>query len=269
MVDIVMKEINGYYLYSLGAEIHPLANIHSGDSFGEWEFACIKAQIALEGFFNRSLFPGHISREEGGELYTLLKQLYEEQPQRLTEELAAKIRDALLKFEHFLDAEFKTMSIFLIEPVRGYDTRSLIYNGRVLFPLELESRVPKALLDADAAARCIAFDLPTSAGYHLMRATEAVLREYWDIVTDGAEPPNNRNMGDYLRQMDEKEVGDPKVKAALKDIKDLYRNPLLHPEDNLESVEDAIALLGSVQAAIAKMLVVLPDKKPHTPAETS
>jgi hypothetical protein len=49
-------------------------------------------------------------------------------------------------------------------------------------------------------------------------------------------------MGDYLNEMNQKKIGDEKVKAALKDLKDLHRNPLIHPEHSLESADEAIVL---------------------------
>ena len=45
-------------------------------------------------------------------------------------------------------------------------------------------------------------------------------------------------------------AGDAKVKAALKDLKDLHRNPLIHPEQTLENVDDAIALMNGVHTAV-------------------
>lgn len=45
-------------------------------------------------------------------------------------------------------------------------------------------------------------------------------------------------------------AGDAKVKAALKDLKDLHRNPLIHPEQALENVDDAITLMNGVHTAV-------------------
>ena len=68
----------------------------------------------------------------------------------------------------------------------------------------------------------------------------------------------NRNIGDYLSKLKELKKGDAKVLAALKDLKDLHRNPLVHPEHSLENADEAIALLGGVQAVIIPMLKEIP-----------
>ena len=127
-----------------------------------------------------------------------------------------------------------------------------------MFPDELTTKVPDAIFDIKEAGKCMAFELPTAAGFHLHRAIEAVLHRYYDAVTDGTERPKTRNIGDYLKKMNEMNVGDSKVKSALKDLKDLHRNPLIHPEDSLESIDDVIALLGSIHAVVVHMLKKIP-----------
>ena len=57
--------------------------------------------------------------------------------------------------------------------------------------------------------------------------------------------------------------GDPQVAAALQQIKDLHRNPLIHPEVAIDT-EEAITVLGLAGGVIAEMLKVLPDEEPTT-----
>jgi hypothetical protein len=49
-----------------------------------------------------------------------------------------------------------------------------------------------------------------------------------------------------------------KVRAVIKQIADLYRNPLIHPEVVL-TMEDAVGIFGISRSAMAAMLSVLPD----------
>ena len=62
-------------------------------------------------------------------------------------------------------------------------------------------------------------------------------------------------------------AGEPAVLSALKDLKDLHRNPLIHPEHTLEDVDEAIALLGSIHAVVVRMLKAIP--LPATPAQAA
>ena len=65
-------------------------------------------------------------------------------------------------------------------------------------------------------------------------------------------------MGDYLNEMNRLKVGEDKVKAALKDLKNLHRNPLIHPDHRIENADEAIALMNSVHNAIFHMLQAIP-----------
>ena len=140
----------------------------------------------------------------------------------------------------------------------GHDTKVLLERGEDFFPADLATKVPGAIFDIQQATRCIAFELPTAAGYHLHRANEAVLRRYWDVVTSGAAPPKNRAAALYLTEMEKKGVGDPKVIAALRDLVKLHRNPLAHPDESLESVNQAITLVGAINAVFVHMLKAIP-----------
>jgi hypothetical protein len=168
------------------------------------------------------------------------------------------ITNALTAFEAVLGAELALVPLYVVTPKAGFDTAILIEAGANCFPTEIWAKAPEALPDLQQATKCLAFELFTAAGFHLHRANEAVLRRYWDAVTNGATRPASRNMGDYLAELNKRNAGDAKVRAALKDLKDLHRNPLIHPEESLESVDDAVALMNGVHTAILNMLKEMP-----------
>ena len=85
------------------------------------------------------------------------------------------------------------------------------------------------------------------------------MHQYYDAVTNGAERPSGRNIGDYIRELKNQNRGDPKVITALENIKDLHRNPLIHPDQSLESVDDAIALLNAIHSVVVYMLKAIPE----------
>jgi len=93
---------------------------------------------------------------------------------------------------------------------------------------------------------------------------ETVLRRYWDAVANGAPHPKEKNLGVYLRELENKDVGEKKVRAVLAQIKDLHRNPLFHPEDQL-SIDDAVGLFGIVRSAVTAMLKEIPDPQSSNP----
>jgi hypothetical protein len=161
-------------------------------------------------------------------------------------------------FEAVLGAELALTPLYVVQQKAGFDTGVLIEAGSRCFPDDVWTKAPDAISDLAHGTRCIAFELFTAAGFHLHRANEAVLRRYWDAITNGAPRPPSRNMADYLNEMNQKQVGDAKVKAALKDLKDLHRNPLIHPEHSLDSADEAIALMNGIHTVMVYMLKEIP-----------
>ncbi len=266
-----MIRIDGFYLYTIGYSLHPLSEMKASDAFNKWGISLYVAQGSLETFLQRSVFQFRTCQAAGNNLLEAIKPLTVDQqrtdPINMYE--AYMLTSALNEFEHVLGAELSMMNIYLVVKKRGYDTSDLIHNGSVLFPPDLIAKVPEAIEDAMIATKCIAFELPTAAAFHLHRANESVLHIYYDAVSKHAPRPIGRNIGDYLKAMREQKVGEDKVLSALKDLKDLHRNPLIHPDQSLSSTDEAIALLGSVQAAMVGMLKWIPDPPPTVAAGPS
>jgi hypothetical protein len=171
---------------------------------------------------------------------------------------AFTLSSAVSSFRTVLEAEFQTSALYLVTARRGYDIPTLLEQAEEIFPPELIKKVPDVRFDLREAGKCIAFNLGTGAGFHLLRALETVICAYWHVVMKGAGLPENRNIGAYIREMEKAKVGDGKVLAALRQIKDFHRNSLMHPEETLD-LDQAIALLGIVQSAIVAMLPTIPE----------
>ena len=261
-----MHRVDGAYLYELGKKISPLANI---DEHVIWEEAWLRLYIAfseLERFINNSVYTQNVrtSRTNANELLTLLKEFVDNanKDELKHDQIGAydayRLNNALRSFETVMAAEFGMMPLFLVTPKKGYDLMTLLYSGASLFPAELELKVPEAIPDVMAGTQCLGLEMFTAAAFHFHRATESVLRKYWESVLPGRKHPGNKTIGDYLRALGQARKGSPKLKSCLRDLKDLYRNPVLHPEYSLTNLDEAIALMGSINAAMVQMLLTIP-----------
>ena len=140
---------------------------------------------------------------------------------------------------------------------------SLLAFGENLFPSDLASKVPEAIFDAKEAGKCLAYEVPTACGFHVFRVAESVLRKYYSHVTGGTAAPKVRSLGVYVAALKQMKKGDDKILAALKQMTDLHRNPLIHPETVL-TVDESIAIIGIARSAITAMLADLPVVPPTT-----
>src|SRR5215813_7084164 len=277
-----VQRVDGFYLYQVGGQLHPLGELKAyglpgsqPTTLGEARMVIYLAEAALEPFISRSVFQLRTSVQSGYLLLNAIRALRVKLDATPAEGLSKPldwadvypITSALTAFEAVVGAELALMPLYVVVPKAGFDTSVLIEAGARCFPDEVLTKAPDAVPDLSQGTRCIAFELFTAAGFHLHRANEAVLRRYWDAVTRGAPRPSSRNMGDYLNEMNTRKVGDEKVKAALKDLKDLHRNPLIHPEHSLESADEAIALMNGVHTVMVYMLKEIPAVAP-SPAIT-
>lgn len=173
------------------------------------------------------------------------------------------IRHTHGRYKTVLLAEFGSFNTYLVTQHGGYDMYSLLAAGETIFPTDLGMKVPEAVIDAREAARALAYEVSTACGFHAFRVTESVLRRYYSHVTGGAAPPKVRSIGVYLNALKQSKKGDEKILAALKQMTDLHRNPLIHPEVVL-TTEESIATLGIARSVITAMLAVLPIQPPTT-----
>jgi len=273
-----MQRVDGYYLYTVGSQIHPLSELNGkpwnalpgsapsgGTTYSQAFLPIAVAEGALEPLLNRSIFRLRTSQSAGQKLLEAIRTIKNKGAavsNSDTEELewydVYLLTTALNTFEAILQAEMAMVPLYVVMPKSGYDLTTLIENGAACFPLDIVAKVPEAVGDLREGTRCIAFELNTGAGFHLHRANEAVLRRYWDVVTNGRDRPPRGNMGDYLNEMKQGRFGDENVRAALDHLIKFHRNPLIHPEQNIESADDAIALMNSIHTAIVQMLKVIP-----------
>jgi hypothetical protein len=180
----------------------------------------------------------------------------------ITAQEMAEIKEYLYQFEILFKQECAEIETFAVSEKGILSTSILISRAENAFSLDELKRLPQqAVDDIRRSGRCIAFELPTSSGFHAFRALESVILDY---LTRLNEPqPQNRNLGEYIRVLEQK-GSDKKIISTLRQLKDNYRNPLFHPSENLDAGED-IDVFNLSKSAISAILKDM-DKKGFFPA---
>jgi hypothetical protein len=255
------------YVYNLAAKLEPLEQLPQSETpYGDIMLVLFEAKFALDNLDN-SLFKPYI--RSSWQSFTSLKDSIEAQINHETFERKVSqyeiftIKQLFQQFKITLLAELQIVNAYFVTQKGGYDTLSLLLWGENCFPAELSGKVPEALFDVREATRSLAYELPIAAGFHVFRVLESVLRKYHSHVTGGIAPLKVRNIGVYLESLRRLKKGDAKVIASIKQIADLHRNPLIHPETVL-TVEEAISIMGISRSAVAAMLVEIPTIMPTT-----
>lgn len=175
-------------------------------------------------------------------------------------------RSALDSFETVFSAEMGEAATYFVPRKGIYFTPALVDMADESFPPELRGSIPdKTKADWRSAGRCLAFSLWSASGFHAARALEGILEVYYQVFTGKTGTQNG--WYDYIKAL-EGVTGPPapsaKILAGIKQMKDDYRNPLMHPRVVLDEAEARILFAGG-ESLIMGMASEIRDAKTTTP----
>jgi len=282
-----MERINLPFFYQLGAELSPLARL---DPNGARRLDVFIAAIGVRGDLQTLLDTYstlNVCRAAGCELLDAIDAVQQwfrdTTPDQLRETVVltdSALRQAISKakkFETVLSAELGVLAAYHVTSKGAYSTADLIEKAENVLSESVRAKVPQeALEEIKQAGRCLALDSPTASGFHMMRALETVLHQYYLSVCKPKSDKKLDSWAAYLAELkkvagegedDEKsdapegdaKKGDPQMRRVitfLYQVKDT-RNDIMHPELVL-SADQAFGLLDLAKAAVVVMAERLP-----------
>jgi hypothetical protein len=112
---------------------------------------------------------------------------------------------------------------------------------------------------------CLAFDLFTACGFHAYRALDGMLRTYFIHFSSGAAPPKSRDWGSFIAELRKflvkpsgGRIPNSRTVELIDKIRSTDRNPLIHPEENLDK-EEAMASFDLCKNVITYMAIDIRD----------
>jgi len=171
---------------------------------------------------------------------------------RLTPGDAAQINDRMLRVNTTLTSEARTLRVFIAVP-RRHEVQKLTGDAPALFGAGVFPTLSDiAQYDESQGTRCIAFGLPTAAAFHLLRATEEVLRAFyfnWVRTRRIARPMWGPMVSDMRGRRSHPTEA---LLNNLDNIRVSFRNPTQHP-DKVYDMDEAEDLLGLCVEVINRM----------------
>jgi hypothetical protein len=269
--NVDMEKLNLNFFYQLGSHLTPLTNVATmPDEFCEWDIvhhsrgakSSIKRLIAAypELSVCKSAAPDFLEHLD----YYIKwhdKRLAEGDREKVTSGNTAffLLEERAKAFESVLLAELQNLGAFHITGKRAYDTLKLIDHFEETLSAATLSKINKKIVEEiNQSGRCLAFDCYTACGFHILRATEAVLHQYYIVVCKPESQAPLDSWSAYISALHKIEEHDvKKVVALLQPIKHIDRNRIMHPEWVLTQ-DEAIDVFDSAKAAIEMMAKRLP-----------
>lgn len=252
-----MQKVNAMPIYWLASAIGQLqAQLTPPVKVGALTSLLITARGNLEFFIGSYAQALPLSKDAASEIIVRIDQIIV--PERLKQPDAIIPQQeidflsvSIYNFQAVLGTELPRINVFYITPKRAYDMTMLINQGEsVLSPDIINLLGPKedVIKDIREATKSMAFDISTAVGFHVYRAVETIVKEYFPILEIQPEDwQSNKNLGNYIKLLEDKGV-DVKVTTMLRHLKDHYRNPISHPEEfwGSDKAESAFMLAVSV-----------------------
>lgn len=177
----------------------------------------------------------------------------------LSQKLSEELREVMESIRNTLFAEAEGNIAFIVTDKR-IDIKKLLSDIPGLFALHVYSRLPEiAQKDFTQAGRCISFELPTAAAFHLLRGTEAILRHFYLCIVKRkrVKPLLWGPMVQALRAR--RKPPNEILLNNLDNIRHSFRNPTLHPEKcyDIDQVQDLFSLCVDVVNRMANSKVCI------------
>lgn len=195
-----------------------------------------------------------VTKRAAADLADLLKE-FKATPadSKLTAAQATKLSGTIKALRQTLEAELQGVEAYVISPKR-LNVERLINDVPSLFaPGTFAALNAVAQVDLQEAAKCIAFERPTAAAFHLMRATEAVLRSFYChfVRRDRIDPMLWSPMVQALQKHRRAKHYDALLRN-LDNIRVSFRNPTQHP-DKVYDIQESQDLWGLCVDTINRM----------------
>jgi len=175
---------------------------------------------------------------------------------KLTAEQASRLTEIMDVLEKTLLAETGGKVAFIVVDKR-YDVNKLLSDvPALLAPGVFHSLPDIAQYDLMEAGKCIAFEHPTAAAFHMLRGTEAVLRQFYcSVVKRGR--VKQLLWGPMVESLRSRSKPPPAALLNnLDNIRVSFRNPTQHPDKRYD-IHEAQDLFGLCLDVLNRMVSFL------------
>jgi hypothetical protein len=170
------KSIDGYFYF--GTCVRYLQDSKSGRKLFGDGFVLANINECLNGLDELRLKITSIAAWDLRQFKSKLEEITDKSSV-LSESQANELKKICNTLRNTLKAELTTLEAFIVTPKR-FDIDKLLDDvGSLMSPGIFLALPPITQYDLTEAGKCIAFERPTAAAFHLLRGTEAVLRHFY------------------------------------------------------------------------------------------
>jgi hypothetical protein len=257
-----MKRVTQMRLYRLGSVNRLRQFLKAGEPPERFrdntETIVMRLRAFCRAVENKDFTPNAV--DKAGKLAGAIQRWWTDRSDVREQEYIDYLETLLISFESSLEDDLTRLPTYVVEQVGAYSSDELIASAIHVIPRNIRRTgvLPQqTLTDVQAAGACLAFDLPTACAFHVFRATDAMLRKYCEHF-GGVLKGGGRDWGKYIGALRDVcgscGTKKPNIRTVelLDSIRAQDRNPLVHPELNLDS-DGALAVFDLCINAVSLM----------------
>jgi hypothetical protein len=258
-----MKAISLFTYYKFGNRFWFLLQIRE-ESISELKRVTSQIKLFLDELKELDL---RVTLQASTALNNLLVELMEASEEEFTSLQALKLREIMTNIRLTLESEIALIDLYKPTEKR-YDVNRLLEDVTSLFAPEVFEKLPELTqYDLNEAGKCCAFERPTATAFHILRATEGVLRHfYMSLIKRDRLQQQKQNWGPIVEalRLKSKTKKYTTLYNNLDNIRNSYRNPTQHPDIKYD-IHEAQDLFGLCIEAINRMIQTIEGVKKSKP----
>jgi hypothetical protein len=260
-----MIDFNPAWIYHLAEDVTKLEGIDADVQVAEFSRVLITTRNMIDNFLSHqqhTLFPNTCE-----DLLTLLEAIdavlppdarLVHQVHVLTSNEVLNIEVAINRMVDTFERECSQKFIVGLEKQRALEPKTLIEEIESAISPDCWNRLSgRTKREIEECGKCLAFERYTAAGFHMLRGIENEVLDYiWLLAVPIPAP---RGLGHYVTILKDNGA-DAKLIASLDNIRNLDRNPLMHPQDWLDK-DQAIGIFNTAQTAFERLVADMETRK--------
>jgi len=186
-----------------------------------------------------------MSKEPVEKLIRKLKKKYKGKMKTILETTdSTEIEEVFSKITPTIESELKIPKVYSLSEKR-FGLEKMLNNISAIFASGTFNKFDHfPRFDFTEAGKCIAFERPTAAAFHILRGTEGALRQYYIKKIRRKDQKQNPTWGDMISQLRSHKKTSKSMLDSLDNIRSNSRNPTFHPTLNytIEEAEDLLSV---------------------------
>jgi len=255
-----MIRINGFPLYRLAYTLSRLADkmLDNKADNDDLVTRMIEAKPDLEFSISNASYLPVTSKSHAAPILQKISALLEHPETPLTTVQKGEVAVAITHFNVILAADLGAFDLYWITPKLAYSTLTLLTDARAIFPVAIRPALGERITyEVQQAANCLEYEAFSAVGFHVLRAVELVILDYFTIP--GWSRGDANNWVGYCKVLRAHGVH-RKIVAMVERLATLHRNELMHAEAVLSPAESVI-IFSLMQEILPVMIADVAKRK--------